>query len=408
MKFRLSILLILILNGVIYAQQDSNRVYMFVPQMPAFKGDVDAYVANHFQFPQSEGSQGAKGTVNVTFVISQTGEVADVKILSGVYPDIDSEAVRVIRTMPAWTPGMKDGKPVRVQYNLPIHIQPNNNSSNQRHENVYRQRDTIKISREGLYLDPNIGAGIGGPPLSSTDIKVSRGLNLKAGVGLTKMLSSNIGFSTGLQVQQYNFSYSIDNTNATTAFDGTVTSYRSAGADTVVTAGYSGSIKYTFLYAQVPILARYISSQENRLGFYAEAGVVLGYLVSSSITGDVTQTQYQLTQAPNTYWYMYSATLPASPTPVSLTAQNPAKVTASFHADIGAIIPFNAKFSLILAATPDIGLMNAGNGSGDVMNFGSTKFYVFGNGNYGNFTTWLFDAKLLIKLSGSSRVIHLY
>ena len=397
--------------GSVSAQTDTNkdnRVYMIVPQMPTFPGNVDDYIAAHIQYPKAAKDKGLKGTVNVTFVITQTGTITNINILSGIFPELDSEAVRIVRTMPQWNPGIKDGKPVKVQYNLPIYIGPPGAQGESTVADIPKKpKDSTRISREGLYIDPYTGIGIGGPPFTSTNISISRGLNMKFGVALTKIFSSNIGVSVGLQMQQYNFSYSFSNFNSANSYNGLVTSYRSVSNDTAVTAGYNGNVKYSIMYVQLPLLLRCITSQENKPGFFIEAGVVLNYFLSGTITGNVTQTQYQLNQAPNTYWYMYSSTLAANPTPISATPQNPANFTAAFHASFGVLIPFTTKMSLILGASPDIGLMNAGNGSNDSMNFGNSKFYIFGNGNYGSFTTWLFDAKFLIKLSRTSKVIHL-
>jgi TonB family protein len=402
MRIKLSIIFFLFISVLLSAQQDSNRVYMFVPQMPAFSGDLDAYLADHIQYPQSAARNKIQGTVNVTFVVTQTGAITEVAVLSGISPDIDSEAVRVVRGMPLWNPGMKDGKAVKVQYNLPVFIGPNNNSGPMERNETYRPRDTVFILRDGLYIDPYIGFGEGGPK-SSTATPINMGLNMKFGVEGCYMFPSNIGISVGLQIQQFKFGYSYSNITNTSAYNGTVTENRSTANDTIVTAGYNETINYSFTYAQIPLLCHYISSQENKLGFYAEAGIVVNYLVNSQISGSVTQTQYQLTQAPDTYWYMYNSTYPTNTTSVNLPAQNPTKLTFAAHAAVGALIPFTSKISLILAVSPDFGVMNAGDGSKDLVNIGTSKFYFFGNGNYGSFNSYLFDAKLLIKMSGSSR-----
>jgi len=63
---------------------------------------------------------GIQGTVYVTFVVERNGNVTDVKILRGIGGGCDEEALRVVQNMPKWEPGKQRGKPVRVQFNMPI------------------------------------------------------------------------------------------------------------------------------------------------------------------------------------------------------------------------------------------------------------------------------------------------
>ncbi|MEZ5083006.1 MAG: energy transducer TonB [Bacteroidales bacterium] len=63
---------------------------------------------------------GIQGRVFVTFVVERDGNITDVKILRGIGGGCDEEALRVIKNMPKWTPGKQRGKPVRVQFNMPI------------------------------------------------------------------------------------------------------------------------------------------------------------------------------------------------------------------------------------------------------------------------------------------------
>jgi protein TonB len=58
--------------------------------------------------------------VTLSFVVSETGKVSDVKVLRGVHEDLDKEAVRAVSSSPDWTPGEKDGKKVPVTYTFPV------------------------------------------------------------------------------------------------------------------------------------------------------------------------------------------------------------------------------------------------------------------------------------------------
>jgi protein TonB len=103
---------------------DNNApVLTIVEKMPIFPGGEDAlykYVAASVVYPTVAKESGIAGTVIVTFVVEKDGSVTNVKILKGIGGGCDEEAVRVVKAMPKWSPGKQDGKPVRVQFNLPI------------------------------------------------------------------------------------------------------------------------------------------------------------------------------------------------------------------------------------------------------------------------------------------------
>jgi TonB family protein len=69
----------------------------------------------------------ATGRVLVNFVINTDGSIDEVKILRSVHPVLNEEAMRVIKEMPKWQPGMKDGKVVRVRFTMPITFSLNMN-----------------------------------------------------------------------------------------------------------------------------------------------------------------------------------------------------------------------------------------------------------------------------------------
>ena len=157
--------------------------------------------------------------------------------------------------MPPWNPGIKNGKAVNVQYNLPVYFQLNTNQSQQQNrppgqqQNIYA-RDSVFIPRDGLYIDPYIGYGVGGPN-SSTSTPITMGGNLKVGAGLSYIYPSGIGISAGLQVQQYSFNYSYSQIISSSSYNGVETAYRIGGGDTEVTAGYAEKATYSFTY--IPI-----------------------------------------------------------------------------------------------------------------------------------------------------------
>lgn len=409
----LGIFFLALISFRVSAQDDTgenNRVYIIVPQMPTFPVDLDSYMQSHLQYPQSAVDRGIQGTVNVSFVITKKGDITQIALLSSVSPDLDSEAVRLVRNMPSWSPGVKDGVPVNVKYNLPVYFQLKNlHKQEQRYasnptEYNSNHIDTNFVSRSGLYIDPYFGYGEGGPK-SSSATAITLGNNVKYGIQLSYIFSSSIGVSAGLQVQTYNFNYGFSNALVPSEYIGSEVDIPSNASNINMLAGYNESISYSFTYVQLPLLARYISSPENKAGFYVEAGLMVNYLANSKISGIVTQTQFQLTNTGHGDFYRYNSVSANSAT-VNLTPQDPEKLTLAAHIAVGAIIPFSNKISLILAVSPDLGITSAGNGSNDVVNFGASKFYVFGNGAYGSFNSYTFDAKLLIKLSGASHITH--
>ena len=91
--------------------------------MPGFPGGDEArinYLKNSIEYPQMARESGIQGRVFVTFVVEKDGNITDVRILRGIGGGCDEEAVRVIKNMPKWVPGKQRGKPVRVQFNMPI------------------------------------------------------------------------------------------------------------------------------------------------------------------------------------------------------------------------------------------------------------------------------------------------
>jgi len=99
-------------------------IFTIVEEMPEFPGGGETalikYLGSHIQYPVLAKENGITGTVYVTFEIDLVGKVKDAKILRGIGGGCDEEALRVVKTMPQWKPGKQRGKPVRVQYNLPV------------------------------------------------------------------------------------------------------------------------------------------------------------------------------------------------------------------------------------------------------------------------------------------------
>jgi len=105
------------------ATQQSSEVYTAVDQMPQFPGGEAGLmqcITKNIHYPKEAMEQNVQGRVIVQFVVTSTGKIGDIKVVRGVSPELDREAIRVIGTFPDFIPGKVNGKPVSVWYTLPI------------------------------------------------------------------------------------------------------------------------------------------------------------------------------------------------------------------------------------------------------------------------------------------------
>ena len=101
----------------------TDGAYQVVDVMPEFPGGDAAllkYVADSTRYPKDAKTQGIRGKVIVRFMVKADGSVSDVSVLKGVSPSLDQEAIRVVKTLPSFTPGELYGKTVPVWYMIPI------------------------------------------------------------------------------------------------------------------------------------------------------------------------------------------------------------------------------------------------------------------------------------------------
>ncbi|MCK4360962.1 MAG: energy transducer TonB [Bacteroidales bacterium] len=102
---------------------EEAQIFTVVESMPSFPGGDKArirFLNENIAYPTMARESGIQGRVYVTFVVERNGIVTDVKILRGIGGGCDEEAIRVVKAMPKWIPGKQRGKPVRVQFTLPI------------------------------------------------------------------------------------------------------------------------------------------------------------------------------------------------------------------------------------------------------------------------------------------------
>ncbi len=106
-------------------ETESQEVFLIVEQMPSFPGgetELRKYLAQEVKYPVIAQENGIQGRVFVKFVIDKDGSVTNVEVARPFDPSLDKEAVRVVKSMPKWSPGKQRGKAVRVSYTVPINF----------------------------------------------------------------------------------------------------------------------------------------------------------------------------------------------------------------------------------------------------------------------------------------------
>ena len=104
---------------------EPEKVFTAVEQMPQFpggEGELMKYISNNIKYPAMAMENGVQGRVVVQFVVTKDGSVGEVKVVRGKDPDLDKEAVRVVKSLPKFIPGKMNGQAVNVWYTLPINF----------------------------------------------------------------------------------------------------------------------------------------------------------------------------------------------------------------------------------------------------------------------------------------------
>ena len=117
--------------ATVVEEEDEEVLFAIVEDKPTFMGkDAETafreWVYSKVAYPPVAQENGISGRVFLEFAISKTGDVEEVKLLRGVDPLLDNEAIRVIRMSPKWTPGYQRGKPVKVKYQFQLVFRLNN------------------------------------------------------------------------------------------------------------------------------------------------------------------------------------------------------------------------------------------------------------------------------------------
>ena len=100
-----------------------DEIFLVVENEPEFPGGEDslyAYIARNIVYPEAAKKEKIEGQVYVSFIVEKDGQLTGVKFLRDIGGGCGEEAIRVVKSMPKWKPGTQRGKPVRVQYHIPL------------------------------------------------------------------------------------------------------------------------------------------------------------------------------------------------------------------------------------------------------------------------------------------------
>lgn len=90
------------------------------PQYPGGESALNTYISQNMQYPAIAIQNGIEGVVTVEFTVRPDGSVGTIKIVRMIDPDLEQEAIRLVKNMPAWTPAERNGTPVEANVTIPI------------------------------------------------------------------------------------------------------------------------------------------------------------------------------------------------------------------------------------------------------------------------------------------------
>ena len=105
----------------------ATKIFDVVEEMPSFPGGMAAlmkYIKDNLRYPEICREGAAMGRVNVVFIVNEDGSLSDVKVIRSIIPELDKEAIRVVKSMPKWNPAKQNGKAVKMKYVVPVNFRP--------------------------------------------------------------------------------------------------------------------------------------------------------------------------------------------------------------------------------------------------------------------------------------------
>ena len=146
-----------------YLQQlpdGDDKVYLVCENAPTFPGGTHAmykYLAGNIKYPDEAKAAGKQGRVMVQFVVRKDGSISDVSVVkSAGDASLDKEAVRAVSSMPKWNPGTQGGKPVNVQYTIPVQFKQPSGMVNNEKKDTEKKDNRIVIGDGGVIADTDV------------------------------------------------------------------------------------------------------------------------------------------------------------------------------------------------------------------------------------------------------------
>jgi TonB family protein len=125
----------------------TEEIFVVVEEQPEYPGGQEAmmkFLSDSIVYPDEAKAKGIQGRVICNFVVMKDGSIDDVNVVRGVDPLLDAEAVRVLKSMPAWKPGKQRGQAVNVRYTLPLEFRLDNKPlSEEKKEELQRIKDSF-------------------------------------------------------------------------------------------------------------------------------------------------------------------------------------------------------------------------------------------------------------------------
>lgn len=134
-------------------KSDKKQTVAACEKMPQFPGGDVAlmnYVRDNLKYPEEAKKAGVQGRVVVRFVVKANGSVASPEIIRSVSPDLDTEALRIVGEMPRWTPGSVDGKPVDVQFTLPVFFRLKGDDADKTPKTAKKSVTTVSVTGNSM------------------------------------------------------------------------------------------------------------------------------------------------------------------------------------------------------------------------------------------------------------------
>jgi len=151
-----------------------DKIYNVIDKMPLFPGgekELLNFIAKNLKYPVEAQKKGIQGKIIVRFVVTKEGKVENAEVIRGIDPSIDNEGLRVVNSLPDWTPGEQNGEKVSVYYTLPIAFKLERNSNS----TVFREHASSEIidTTKPLYM-------IDGKPATDAEVKALKPDNIKS------------------------------------------------------------------------------------------------------------------------------------------------------------------------------------------------------------------------------------